>query len=169
MCKRYESADSRNKFCLFLGDIKIHPVGIMEAEEDDWIMMHIGLTQLLMILFPCGGCCLNPLVGFDTESEKNLPCKLRSDIVKFYQQCVQRHLHALRLQNPKLKVLPVFVSKNPAFTMRINSLLSHFPNAKVVCVLRNPETSVPSMISYISHVRTFRIGVRLRLSIAVRY
>jgi hypothetical protein len=44
----------------------------------------------------------------------------------------------------------IFVSKNPTFTLRIPSIYTAFPDARVVCLLRDPVESVPSMISYIS-------------------
>ena len=125
----------------------LHRIGLLEAEEDEWIMLHIFASQLMMLIFPVGGTLLNPLVNFDLDQDKfGLPSDVRIMIMGYYRDCVKRHLFS------KKKRL-VFVSKNPAFTMRIKTLYHLFPDARVVCLVRDPVQSVPSMVSYIAHVR----------------
>jgi hypothetical protein len=157
-----------------VGGVTIHPVGLQLAEEDEWIMAHVFLSQLIMLFFPLGGAVLNPLVYFDKEEESNLPLIIRRQIFVYYKQSVQRHLYAR--QNPSYlsrRALinrnknssssnigrndntKIFLSKNPPFTMRLELLYKTFPDCRVVCLLRDPLQSVPSMISYISQVGWF--------------
>lgn len=139
-------------------NIHIHPVGLMEVEEDEWIMVHIAYAQLILFFFPLGSEMMNPIIMFDCESsEPLLDEKIRLEIFKFYKQCVLRHLYFHRKVAVMCGVTPssndcIFLSKNPAFTLRITTLYKCFPEAKIVCLLRNPTQSIPSMISYISHV-----------------
>ena len=295
---------------LVVGNIAIHPIGLEKVEEDEWLMMHIGLAQLLMFFFPSSSSMVNPLILFDyhsdmlqairesatadllsssttidgmngarsrsnslvggnmsggtsgtgnsgtthitsssatssastssssiaTTSESSarhhsllqtfffisqqergkgnmLSLAHRFGIFTYYKECVQRHLYFHAFVKPTLtstmtlapitslpsrvlKKLPfasylfpttssateggmfsrtfsgsskmssttssssatglmpslVFVSKNPAFTLRIPTIYATFPDAKIVCLLRDPMQSVPSMVSYISHV-----------------
>jgi hypothetical protein len=147
------------------GGISIHPIGLMHAEEDEWLMVHIGISQLLMFFFPVAGQFLNPLVLFDcvgvvapdkgTPSSR-LPMAMRDIcIFKYYSECVQRHLYyyeKLHPQSSYSRTKKIFVSKNPAFTLRLESLYARFPDARVVCMIRNPRESIPSMVSYIAKV-----------------
>ena len=86
------------------------------------IQLHIGLSQLIMFFFPLGGKLMNPLVDFD----KTISHKYRIAIIKYYKDCIRRHYYGRNLGLGK-----VYVSKNPAFTMRIATLLEVFPDAKV--------------------------------------
>lgn len=198
-----------------VGHISVHPIGLMEAEEDEWLMMHIGLAQLLFFFFPAASDVGSPLIMYDFHPDmmpdimdalnpgiklsdgiagyqkkmlkfdrrKLLPLSTRLMIFEYYHACVQRHLYFKQLvqsahdyQTATLACatvfLPfrrsetsgpasvpsvskktfIFVSKNPAFTLRLESLCATFPSAKVVCLLRDPVQSVPSMVSYISMV-----------------
>ena len=151
--------------------VKVHPLGLFEAEEDEWIMMHIGLAQLIQFLFPTGGVLMGPLVDFDKQVDQQLRIEIfdyykwvvffkknitivihqiyRKWVTLFVQiirDCIKRHYYARQCYSK------TFVSKNPAFTMRIAALYHTFPDCKVVCMLRDPVESVPSMVSYISKV-----------------
>jgi hypothetical protein len=312
---------------ILVGNIAIHPIGFEKAEEDEWLMIHIGLAQLLLFFFPSSSEMMNSLILFDYHADmlqairesatadlphpqpptppnnhnKNeyfprsrsnsfattglsttgappavaggassfasmsmqgnntsstttgsqdakhqsllqtffyisqqergkgnmLSLAHRFGIFNYYKECVQRHLyfHAFvrkhfdhnnnstsvmtllkRLPLQMFKQLPltsklssswfsssssssssstlsrmnnqrefatsgvgvgatnnnnnnkglmpslIFVSKNPAFTLRIPTIYATFPDAKIVCLLRDPLQSVPSMVSYISHV-----------------
>lgn len=150
-----------NKFCgglyrileavdnLAFSHIKVHPLGLQEYEEDEWLMVSIGLSQLIMFLFPLGGHLLDPLVMFDKDDA--VPAALREDIFSFYKDCVKKHLYAYRLLSTEEGHgnVKIFVSKNPPFTMRLETIMKFFPDARVACLLRDPIQSVPSMVSYI--------------------
>ena len=211
-----------------VGHIKVHAIGLQEAEEDEWLMLHIGYSQLICFLFPLGPAVLNDLIMFDyqppppspspspspssspsssstaiggSSSSTQLSKAVKRSIFLFYKECVQRHLFARlyirsqllplplqvqvqtqtastkdhhhhhhhqqqqqqQQQNPHIKsatrLYPeaeegglIFVSKNPTFTLRIDSLYEAFPDARIVVLVRDPQESVPSMVSYISLV-----------------
>lgn len=123
-------------------NVTIHPIGLQLAEEDEWLLAHIGLSQLLMLILPLTGDTLNPLVTFDLSLSRHSKAK----IMRFYKEAVQRHIYGRRAASK------VFISKNPAFTLRLGTLLEVFPDARVVCMVRDPVRSVPSLVSYLSHV-----------------
>ena len=92
---------------------------------------------------------MNSLVNFD----KSLPEDARKEIMKYYRDCIKRHCYGRKTWDK------IFLSKNPAFTLRLQSLKIVLPGMKVICVLRNPTHSVPSMVSdqllyyiYIQHI-----------------
>lgn len=167
-----------------IGHVSLHPVGLMEAEEDEWLMMHVGLAQLLLFFFPSATDLANPLIlfdfhpdmladmqnGFEKDDIKKfhasllkydrrqmLSSELKLKIFAYYRDSVKRHMYfrctllskILRQQEPSKLI---FVSKNPSFTLRIPSLYSAFPDARVVCLIRDPLQAVPSMVSYIAHL-----------------
>eukprot|EP00600_Ochromonadales_sp_CCMP1393_P018245 CAMPEP_0175027034 /NCGR_PEP_ID=MMETSP0005-20121125/18112_1 /TAXON_ID=420556 /ORGANISM="Ochromonas sp., Strain CCMP1393" /LENGTH=281 /DNA_ID=CAMNT_0016286281 /DNA_START=126 /DNA_END=968 /DNA_ORIENTATION=- len=143
-----------------VGNIHVHPIGLMQAEEDEWVMVHIGCAQLILFFFPMGGAVISDIMTFDytaptaeRESSGMDPVAKR-DIFGFYRQCVQRHLyfHQKLCSTSLGKNKLIFVSKNPIFTLRIPTIYDVFPDARVVCLLRNPVQSIPSMISYLSKV-----------------
>lgn len=148
-----------------LGRMALHQVGLQEVEEDEWLMMHVFLSQLVMLFFPLGGIVLRPLVLFDKADLDTFPLEMRRQIFIYYKQCVKRHLYARSLMQPKVhasaqgesnKDNVIFLSKNPPFTMRLDELYETFPDCRVACLVRDPLQSVPSMISYIAKVRVLR-------------
>jgi omega-hydroxy-beta-dihydromenaquinone-9 sulfotransferase len=141
----------------FFSGMTVHQVGLQQFEEDEWLMVHVFFSQLIMLFFPLGGSVLYPLVLFDTADRENLPDDVREQIFLYYKQCVQRHLYAhsfiLRKKKNNLPNGPrFFLSKNPPFTMRLELLYRTFPDCRVACLLRDPVQSIPSMISYIAQV-----------------
>ncbi len=128
----------------FIGEVHVHQVGLQEAEEDEWIMSHICYSQLLCLLFPLGSNIIMPLIMFDMQ----LNNMIKTSIFQYYHNCIKRHIYARGDSNK------IFVSKNPAFTLRIDTLYKTFPDAKIICLLRDPMESIPSMISYIAQVCT---------------
>lgn len=134
-------------------DCKLHHVGLFEHEEDEWIMIHIFLSQLVLLAFPVGGALLYPLVEFDNFSFDMIPSATRKSIMLYYKDCVRRHMYFHKR--------PKFLSKNPPFTMRLESLCMVFPDARFLCLVRDPLQCVPSMISYISHVNICCVKMRV--------
>lgn len=141
--------------CL-VGGVKVHKMGLQEYEEDEWLMMHIFLNQLVLLLFPLGGGIHYSLASFDKADKTELPVYIRKQIFTYYKECVQRHLYARSGKKSK-----IFVSKNPAFTMRLEMLYETFPGCRIACLLRDPMQSIPSMISYIAMVCSVLSGTIL--------
>jgi hypothetical protein len=142
----------------------LHVVGLMEVEEDEWLMVYVGYAQLITLLFPLGihTASLADVIGWNNVRPGDYQmAETKKMIFRFYRSCVQKHLlwkqqfldqEALRANLPRPRVQLRYLSKNPAFTMRIPALYDEFPDSKVVCLLRDPCASVPSMVSYIAHV-----------------
>lgn len=134
----------------------IHRIGLFQYEEDEWAMLHIFCCQLSLLVFPLGlhlpsQLSIIPLLtSYDTTTTNSLSSEMKVFIFEYYKKLIQRHLyfHMHRVKNSKL----IFLSKNPTFTLRLRSLIKAFPLAKVICMIRDPIDSIPSMISYISHV-----------------
>ena len=110
-------------------------------------MSSFGSCQLLGLLFPLlrDKSPLMRLIDFDHA----LSQEEQRAIFNSYKEIIQRHLYFdVRYRNKPLDVR--YLAKNPTFTLRLRSLLDTFPDASVVCVVRDPYEAIPSMVSYIT-------------------
>jgi omega-hydroxy-beta-dihydromenaquinone-9 sulfotransferase len=117
---------------------KIHRVSMFEPEEDDLLLFPIFGSIFLLFAFPFRE-ELGHLVRFDLDT----PPAERDRSMRFYRACVQRHLYVHGAHKR-------FLSKNPAFSPKIDSIRTHFPDAKVVCNVRTPYSAIPSLLSFLS-------------------
>lgn len=149
---------------VLVGHVRVHPIGLQLAEEDDWLMCHIGLSQLITFFLPCAVELYAPVIAFD----ESLPIVTKDCIFQYYADCIRRHQYAHRLRTLELLQddrpnstnstyyrTPIYLSKSPPFTNRISDICDRFPRALVVCMVREPNQSVPSMVSYIAKVHMF--------------
>jgi len=115
----------------------MHEVSLTAPEEDDYVLLHIwsalsvGLSAGLLDE-------AEPYAFFD----RDLPEADRRRVMAFYRRCVQRHLFAHR-KGPGRQ----YLAKNPALTPKLATLREHFPDAKVICLVRNPLEAIPSFVS----------------------
>jgi hypothetical protein len=116
----------------------MHKIGLFEPEEDEFILLHIFSTIFLIAPFPFED-ELRPFMMFD---EALSPAR-RARIMAFYKKCVQRHLFTFGSGRR-------FLSKNPMFSPKIQSLGETFPDAKIICTTRTPFEVLPSEISIFS-------------------
>jgi hypothetical protein len=116
----------------------MHEIGLFEAEEDDLVLIHIFSSAFLGFMFPFDE--ILPYMSFDTQ----LSSKERSRIMDFYRRCVQRHLYVFGKQKR-------FLSKNPTFCCKVNSLYETFPDGKIIYMVRSPYEAIPSAISWMSY------------------
>jgi omega-hydroxy-beta-dihydromenaquinone-9 sulfotransferase len=123
---------------MFEGSRKMHKISHFEAEEDEIILIHIFASAFLTFMFPFDD--MNPFARFDTD----VPPRRRAAIMTFYKKCVQRHLYVFGPHKH-------FLSKNPASSSKIRSIYETFPDAKIVCMVRNPLAAIPSAISWMSY------------------
>ncbi len=114
---------------------KAHAVRIDAAEEDDHILIHAWSSETLWSLYPIEEEML-PYFFFD----RDIPRPQQDRVMKFYRSMLQRHLYA---HGGKLTLL----SKNPAQTPKVDSLLRTFPDARFIDLARNPLECIPSMMS----------------------
>ncbi len=121
-----------------LGQVRIHRISLFEPEEDENILLHAWSTYFVAVLFPF----LDELPPYQFFDEK-IPAEERQRIMAFYKSMVQRHLYATGAKH--------FVSKNPAFSAKIETLLDAFPDANIIYLARNPLDMLPSTISWLSY------------------
>jgi len=119
---------------------KIHHTGLFQPEEDELILLHIFASAYLIFLFPFDQ--LRWLYNrFDFEAEP----KQRGRIMSYYRDCVKRQAYFCPGRTR-------LISKNPAFTQKIESLYEYFPDCKIICMVRNPLEVIPSMQSILHAV-----------------
>jgi hypothetical protein len=53
-----------------MGDFKVKSFTLLDAEEDDWLMMHIFLCHLILLVFPLFAVVMNPWNIFDIAEEE---------------------------------------------------------------------------------------------------
>jgi len=117
----------------------MHEVSFQEPEEDDYLLLHIwsaltiGLSSGLLSE-------AMPYTFFDTA----LPEKDRKRIMGFYRQCIRRHMFFDKTANGPIRK---YLAKNPAFSPKVATARNFFPDAKFICLVRNPMEMVPSFVS----------------------
>ncbi|MFU8805515.1 MAG: sulfotransferase family protein [Bradymonadaceae bacterium] len=67
-------------------------------------------------------------------------------VMRWYRSCLMKAIRDAGQDEG------IFVSKNPAFTKRIDLLLAEFPEAKFVYLIRNPLETIPSRLSLIEAI-----------------
>ena len=123
----------------FLADMrKIHYMSLFKPDEDELVLVHFFATALLLFAFPFPE-ELWALLRFDTAVAP--PLKRR--IMAQYKACVQRHLYVHGSHKH-------FLSKNPTFSPKIDALGETFPDARIICNVRNPYEAAPSLLSLLS-------------------
>ncbi len=128
---------------VFASGSKIHKVSLFQPEEDEMLLLPLFSSIFLLHLFPFPQ-ILWHLVHFDSAT----PAADKHRIMSFYRRCVQRHLYVHGASKH-------FLSKNPAFTSRIDAIDEYFPDAKVICNVRDPFRAIPSLLSYMYYTWGF--------------
>jgi hypothetical protein len=112
---------------------QMHPMGLTNPEEDEFLMMLCCASSTLAMVFPYQR-ELNRLHYFDQR-----PAAVRRRIMRYYRGCVQRQL----CLNGGDRIL---CSKNPVFVPKLRSLIETFPDAKFIVMLRTPYETIPSIL-----------------------
>ena len=123
-----------------LGQFKIHPISFFQPEEDENILFHIWDSYWISFLFPF----MDELPNYQHFDEALSPEHKRR-IMTFYRSMLQRHLYATGK--------PYYVAKAPSFSAKIESLEEFFPDARILCLVRNPLDMLPSTVSWINYAR----------------
>lgn len=123
---------------VFAGSRTMHKISHFEAEEDEIILIHVFSSLFLTFMFPFDE--MNHFSRFDTDVSP----ERRKKIMNFYKKCVQRHLYVFGPEKH-------FLSKNPASSSKINSIYDTFPDASIICTVRQPFEALPSAISWVSY------------------
>ncbi len=120
-----------------LGQVPMHKLGLQEPEEDDFLMLHIWASSFFILFFPFSE-EIEPYAYFDEK----MSSADKARIMEFYERCIQRHLYARGRDK-------YFLSKNPNFSPRVETLYKHFPDAKIIYMVRNPLEMLPSVKSWL--------------------
>jgi len=116
------------------------------------------LSQLITLFYPLGihTSSLSDIIDWHRSSS----CNSNVHNYKTYQiDNIKQFIVYSQLNNNKNNTNTGnkihYLSKNPAFTLRISSIYNEFPDAKIICLIRDPIDSIPSMISYIAKLYSF--------------
>jgi len=119
---------------------QFHTFDLFLPEEDEPILIGIFSSAFLAFIFPFDD-VFRPYIHFDDEISE----KRRAKIMSFYKRSVQRHLFVFGKNKQ-------YLSKNPAFSPKVESLKETFPDCHIICTTRNPQEVVPSVFSLFRHV-----------------
>jgi hypothetical protein len=114
----------------------IHRLELRAPEEDENLLIHIFSTMKIWSF----AAMLDEVYPYIYHNEK-ISLEDKQRIMDFYESCIQRHLfdHGGTAKH--------YLSKNPNFSPMIDTLLTRFPDAKFIYLIRNPLDAVPSHIS----------------------
>ncbi len=121
-----------------LGPVQMHTVRLEEPEEDEAIFLYLW-DSLFNWFFMPRDAESNPYWRYDEA----VPHWRRRKAMKFYRGVLERHLSLQPAGS-------VYLSKSPAFTARLSSLLEEFPDARVIELARNPSECVVSTAGWLS-------------------
>ena len=133
-----------------LGEVRMHRVRLEEPEEDEGVFLYVW-ESLFNWFFVPRDANANPYWRFDAM----VPRWRRRKVMQFYREVVRRHLAAHGGNR-------VYVSKSPAFTARLASLLETFPDARVLELVRHPFDCVVSTAGWLSFAWHFFASPRER-------
>lgn len=122
---------------LFKGWKGVHNMGFSQAEEDEALFAQMMQSSGIFVLFPF----LNRIKNthcLDCESEI-----VRKDAMDFYESSLKRFMYATGCNK-------IYLAKNVNSTGRIQSILTKFPDARLIFIARNPINAVPSTASMFS-------------------
>lgn len=123
----------------------IHQLSFSKPEEDE-ILLSYAMSSLILVFFFPEQKLLDRLLYFD----ELMPERKRKRLMRFYKRCVQRHLFVFDMHNKKS-----YLSKNPCFICKLNSIAETFPESKLIYTLRSPYRTIPSTISLNANLYSF--------------
>jgi len=110
----------------------IHNFALTAPEEDDFVLTDSCASGWWTFLLPYIG-----QVDFYYIDQR--PPRQRQRLMRYYRNCIRRQLY---LNGPD----KIHLSKNPTFCGRVETLIEHFPDARFVVPLRNPNETIPSLL-----------------------
>lgn len=117
---------------------KIHHISLFAPEEDDIALYPIFASMFMLFPFP-----FPEEMAVHARFDVDMPADQRREIMSFYRACVQRHLYVHGQERR-------FLSKNPIFTAKIDTLVEFFPDCDILCNVRSPYQAIPSLLSFVS-------------------
>lgn len=118
----------------------MHEVSLNEPEEDDYLLLHAWSALTTGLSSGVISEAL-PYTYFDVR----IPKPRRDRIMEFYRACLKRHLYAHGAHRGERG--QVYLAKNPALCPKLETVYEHFPDARVIYLVRNPLEMLPSYVS----------------------
>ena len=122
---------------IFKGWQGIHPMGFNQSEEDEGLYIFSFLSVAVCLICPY----VQEFKYLTIVDE--MPERSRRSLRKYYRSSMQRFMYA----EGGGKTL---LNKNVITTGRLHTILDVFPAARIVYLIRDPESAVPSFISMFS-------------------
>ncbi|MFT5320627.1 MAG: hypothetical protein ACI934_000768 [Pseudohongiellaceae bacterium] len=116
----------------------IHKLRLQEPEEDFLLLLPVLACLLPAFICPQSNHYWK-LAYFDSK----LSPRFRKFVLEFYTICLKKHVY---FANSNSRLL----SKNPSLTSWTESLLAHFPDARIIACSRPPKETIPSQLSSLS-------------------
>ena len=113
----------------------IHPIRLSDPEEDFLCLMPLAACFILVVAVPATP-WLWRISRLDADSDE----EEKRELMKWYRASIQRHLYVFGRDKR-------FLSKNASFSGMSQSLLSEFPDSRILFTVRDPRDTVPSQIS----------------------
>jgi hypothetical protein len=118
---------------LFSSFNQMHHTSLYNPEEDEMLLVHIFSSFIYLgWLFPFQE--LQWMMHFDRDARD----KDRKRVMTFYKKCVKRQMYFKGGKGH-------FLSKNPAFSTKIDCLYEFFQGCRIIYMVRNPLDVIPSM------------------------
>ncbi|MFP4115269.1 MAG: sulfotransferase family protein [Spirochaetota bacterium] len=133
-----------------LGAVTMHRIRLDEPEEDEGLFLYLWDSLFNWFFIPRDAHA-NPYWRYD----ERLPRWRRRRAMEFYREVLRRHM-ALQPTGA------VYVSKSPAFTARLASLIETFPDARFIELVRHPFDCVVSTAGWCSFAWHFFASPRAR-------
>lgn len=114
---------------------KMHPTSLFVHEEDELLLLPLFATVALMFPFPFPEDLLS-FLRFDAD----LSADEQDRIMGFYKSCIQRHIYVHGRDKQ-------YMAKNNLSATKLKSIRRVFPDARVICIVRSPYNTVPSIMS----------------------
>ena len=118
----------------------MHEVSLDEPEEDDYLLLHTWSALTTGLSSGVISEAL-PYTYFDVR----IPRPRRDRIMEFYRACLKRHLYAHGAHRGEPG--HVYLAKNPALCPKLETVYEHFPDARVIYLVRNPLEMLSSYVS----------------------
>jgi len=134
-------AVSRFEKFLFQKVEDIHLISLFNFEEDDFLFWHVFSTPSFIFLFPKNKRIIS-LQNFDL----NLSTGYKRFLMKFYRNCIKRHLYVFGDTKR-------YLAKCPSHTPRIMTLPDYFPGCQFIYMLRNPSDTIASTLNLFSRFK----------------
>ena len=116
---------------------EIHDIGLTKPEEDEVLFLYNFSSIYFYYFYPE----LDVLDHF-LYHDSIVPEPVKKRNINFYFRCIQRHNYVFDRQGKKY-----FLSKNPTFIPKMESIAKRFDQAKFIYPIRSPFQTIPSTIS----------------------